>query len=104
MFKANVNAIDERRETALSKACREGHIDAVKELLEANADVDIQDVDGHAPGDCFKREVICWPIRMTVTFSPTTVSIVLQRQVARNGLKATNWTCIRVFNAGPRRR
>lgn len=56
-FKADLNAVDLQRETALSKAARAGMIDVVEFLLGAGAEIEVPDADNNV-GEAFYSKVI----------------------------------------------
>lgn len=55
-FKADLNAVDVKLETPLSKAARAGMVDAVDTLLTAGASIEIRDVEGRFAGDSFSHK------------------------------------------------
>lgn len=55
-FKADINAVDVKRETPLSKAARAGMVDAVAALLTAGANIEVRDVEGRFAGESFSHK------------------------------------------------
>lgn len=55
-FKAEINAVDSKRETPLSKASRTGMVDVVKFLLGAGAEIEVRDADNNI-GNVFNSKV-----------------------------------------------
>lgn len=55
-FKADINAVDVKRETPLSKAARAGMVDAVAALLAAGANIEVRDMEGRFAGESFSHK------------------------------------------------
>lgn len=55
-FKADLNAVDIKRETPLSKAARTGMVDTVKFLLGEGAEIEFRGADNNI-GDIFNSKV-----------------------------------------------
>lgn len=56
-FKVEINAVDVKRDTPLSKAARSGKVDVVEVLLGAGAEIEVRDADNNIAGDSFNSKV-----------------------------------------------